>query len=217
MSIPPECQSIENRIARVHGEVQQALQQLEATAPSERPTRFQQLKALTAKLHDLQDSLGACIVNSRQVEGLFRGTGTIMIEQQQPSSDISFSTLLNSERSNFTLTSFPPISYTFHTPQGNMMLTVTKTSGGSGSYANGHIVLPLGLHFALSGPPTSPLDSPLDADLSTTLTTNPPGSPVTPEPLGAVTLVGSGILQGGFVLNGQKCDVTISGKISPAA
>jgi hypothetical protein len=215
MSIPPECQRIQDQIALADGKVQQALRQLEATAPSERPRLFQQLKVLTATLHDLQDSLGHCIVNSRQVEGLFNGTGTIVIENQRPASEISFSTLLNTARTNFTLTSFPAINYTFHTPTGDMTLTVTKTSGGSGSYANGHIVLPLGLHFAIR--PGSPLGSPLDADLSITLTTDPPGSPVTPEPLGAVTLVGSGILHGGLLLDGQNCDVTITGKISPAA
>jgi hypothetical protein len=89
-----------------------------------------------------------------------------------------------------------------------MTLTVTKTSGGSGSYANGHITLPLGLHFAVS--------SGIGADLSLTLTTDPPGSPVNPEPLGAVTLAGSGTLQGG-ILNGQNCNLTITVRIFPAA
>ena len=120
-------------------------------------------------------------------------------------------------RTDFTITSFPAISYIFHTPTGNWTLTVTKTSGGTGSYVNGRIVLPLGLHFAVSGLTGSPTGSPLDADLSATLTTDPPGSPLTPEPLGTATLVGSGVLQGGVVLNGQNCDVTIAGKVSPAA
>ena len=89
-----------------------------------------------------------------------------------------------------------------------MTVTVTKTSGGSGSYANGHIALPLGLHFAGSGG--------ISADLSLTLTTDPPGSPVNPDPLGAVTLAGSGTFQGG-ILGGQSCNVTIIGRIFPAA
>ena len=177
-----------------------------ATAPAERPTLFQQLKSLTASLHDLQDSLGSCIVNSHQVQGILGGTGTIVIRNQQGSGNVACSTLLDSARTTFTLRSFPTNSYNV----AGMTLTVTKTSGGSGSYANGRIVLPLGLHFALSGG--------TGADLSITLTTDPPGSPVDPEPLGAVTLVGSGAFHGGgAILDGQNCKVTITGRIFPAA
>ena len=141
-------------------------------------------------------------MNSGQVEGLFKGASIIKIENDEGRSNISIPTLLNSARTDITLTSFPPIISTV----GPFTVTVTKTSGGSGSYARGHIVLPLGLHFAVSGPLGN-------SDLSTTLTTDPPGSPVTPEPLGAVTLVGSGILQGG-VVGGRKCDLTVTGTIS---
>jgi hypothetical protein len=204
MAIPPECQSIQDQIALAQGKVQQTLEQLEGTAPADRATLFQQLKSLTLDLHNLQDSLGNCIVNSHQVVGLFGGTVTIVIRNQQGSSNIACSTLLDSGRTKFSLTSFPANSY----PVAGMTLTVTKTSGGSGSYTNGHIVLPLGLHFAVS--------SGVGADLSLNLTTDPPGSPVNPEPLGAVTLVGSGTLQGG-ILNGQTCNLTITGRIFPAA
>jgi hypothetical protein len=205
MAIPPECQSIQDQIALAEGRVQQTLEQLEGTAPADRATLFQQLKSLTANLHDLQDSLGNCIVNSHQVVGLFGGTATIAILNQRGSGNIACSTLLDSARTKFSLMSFPANSYNV----AGQTLTVTKTSGGSGSYANGHIVLPLGLHFALS--------IGVGADLSLTLTTDPPGSPVNPEPLGAVTLVGSGILRGGGPINGQNCNVTITGTIFPAA
>jgi hypothetical protein len=205
MAIPPECQSIQDQIALAEGKVQQALEQLEGTAPGDRAALFQQLKSLTANLHDLQDSLGNCIVNSGQVVGLFGGTATIVIRNQQGSGNIACSTLLDSTRTKFSLTSFPATSYAV----AGMTVTVTKASGGSGSYANGRISLPLGLHFAASG---------VGADLSLTLSTDPPGSPVNPEPLGAVTLVGSGTFRGGGpILDGQNCTVTITGRIFPAA
>lgn len=212
MGIPPECQSIQDEIARVEDNIQQALQQLEASAPSQRPTVVQQLKVLTTSLHNLQDALGDCIVTSQQVEGLFAGTATIMMMNHQGTANVACSTLLNSARTEFRLTSFPPMSY----PLGDMTLTVTKTSGGSGSYAGGRIVLPIDLHivigFKLGLPPVS-------ADLSMTFSTDPPaGSPVSPEPLGDVTFVGSGALQAaGPPFDGQNCNMTIVGKISAAA
>jgi hypothetical protein len=206
MGIPPECQSIQDQIALAEGRVQQTLEQLEGTAPADRATLFVQLKSLTANLHELQDSLGQCIVNSHQVVGLFGGTATIVIRNQQGSGNVACSTLLDGTGTKFTLTSFPANSYNV----AGMTVTVTKASGGSGSYASGRIVLPLGLHFATS--------SGIAADLNLTLTTDSPGSPVTPGPLGAVTFVGSGTLRGGGpVLDGQNCNVTITGRIFPAA
>jgi hypothetical protein len=207
MAIPSECQTFQDQIVQAEGSVQQTLEQLEGTAPADRAALFQQLQSLTAHLRDLQDQLGNCIVNSNQVVGIFGGTATIVIQNQQGSGNIACSTLLNSARTTFSLTSFPANSYAVG---AGMTVTVTKTSGGSGSYANGHISLPLGLHFALS--------TGLGADLSLTLSTDAAGgSPVTPEPLGAVTFVGSGPLQGGGPLNGQICKLTITGKIFPAA
>jgi hypothetical protein len=202
MSIPPECQGTQDQLTLVDREVKQALKELEAADPNESGNLLQQLKALTAKLHDLQNSLADCIVDSHQLKTQFKGTATIKIANEQPGSSlISLLILLNGTRTVITLTSFPPII--------SNEVTVTKTSGGSGSYARGHIAMPLGLHFAVS-------KSILDSNLSVTLTTDPPGSPVTPEPFGAVTLVGSGILEGGL-LGGRRCDLTISGTISQQA
>jgi hypothetical protein len=110
--------------------------------------------------------------------------------------------LLNSARTVIALTSFPTITSTI----AGQTVTVTRTSGGSGSYARGHISLPLGLHLAAG----SPLGN---SDVNITLKTDPPGSPVTPEPFGAVSLVGNGILQRG-ALGGRRCDLTVAGRTS---
>jgi hypothetical protein len=202
-----ECQSIQITLAEAR--VQDTLEQLEGRAPAERAALFDQLKSLIASLKDLQDKLGNCIVNSNQVVGLFGGTATIVIQNHQGLGNIACSTLLDSTRTKFSLTFFPPNSYVVGS---GITLTVTKTSGGSGSYANGHISLPqLKLHFAVSGTIVGA------ADLTLTLSTDGPGgSPVNPEPLGAVTFVGSGPLGGGGPLNGQICNLTITGKIFPA-
>jgi hypothetical protein len=71
-------------------------------------------------------------------------------------------------------------------------------------YNEGKIELPLGLHL------TNSIQIFGNSDLSITLTTNPPGSPVNPKTFGPVTLVGSGIIQGGM-LGGRQCDLTVTG------
>jgi len=212
LSIPPECQSIENQITLVSGQLERVQQELEAADPSARPRLLQQFRALNARLHGLQNSLADCIANSTgqsSLEALFSGTATIDIpsRNEHSSDDLQFRILLNGARTVITLVSFPTITSIVHTPLGDDTVTVTRTSGGTGAYASGHIVLPLALHFAHSNIFFS------DSDLSITLTTDPPGSPVTPDPFGAVTVVGSGIFQGGF-LGGSSCNVTVTGTIS---
>jgi hypothetical protein len=167
----------------------------------------------------LQNSLADCIANStgQPLEALFSGTATIDIpsRNEHSSDDLQFRILLNGGRTVITLVSFPTITSIVHTPLGDDTVTVTRTSGGTGAYASGHIVLPLGLHFAHSNIFFS------DSDLSITLTTDPPGSPVTPEPFGAVTVVGSGIFQGGVLggsptfLRGASLRITQGGAVHP--
>lgn len=200
MSILPECKSIQDQIPPVDREIEQTLQQLENADPGQRPALLQQFRTLTARLQTLQNSLADCIVSC--LVALFNGSAVIKIANQQGTSNISIRILLNSARTVIMLTSFPTITSTI----GGNTVTITQTSGGTGTYASGHIVLPLGLHATVSGAAGS-------SDLSITLKTDPPGSPVTPEPFGAVTLFGSGILQGGL-LSGQRCDITVTGTIS---
>jgi hypothetical protein len=203
MSIMPECQSIQDQITPVNRDIERTLQQLETADPGQRPTILQQFRGLTERLHALQNSLADCVASS--LIALFNGTLTLKIAGQQGRSDISMRILLNNARTVIALTSFPTITSTI----GGQTVTVTLTSGGSGTYTSGRISLPLGLHLAASG-------SLGNSDLSLTLKTDPPGSPVTPEPFGAVILAGSGILQGGS-LGGQICELTVAGRISQIA
>jgi hypothetical protein len=183
MSILPECQSIQDQIPPVSREIERVLQQIEAAGPNERPQLVQQFRGLTERQRGLQNSLADCIANS--IVARFNGTFTIKVAGQQASSPIALRVLLNSAKTVIMLSSFPPMSSTI----GSVTVTVTQKSGGSGSYSGGRIVLPLGLHFEASG-------SLGNSDLILALTTDQPGSPVTPEPFGAVTVVGNGIVRG---------------------
>ena len=127
------------------------------------------------------------------------------------SEPIELDVVLNGARTEIAITSFFAIKVGFDTPLGFNVATLTRTSGGTGSYSAGAIVLPLGLHLDNS------IDVPFfeeDSDLSVELTTSPPGSPVTPEPFGHVRLVGSGTFQGGY-LGGSTADLTVDGTLSP--
>lgn len=158
MSISPECQRILHRVTTTEREVEQALQQLEAADPGETTNLLKHYRAVTKKLHDLQDSLADCLVDSYQLQVTLTGTATITVEGlAHGSSNISYLFLLNKARTAIALASFPPISLKVSA----LTFMITQTSGGSGTYSNenGNIVLPLGLHLSTGG-------QQLDADLS---------------------------------------------------
>ena len=147
MSVAPECQRILRDITAAANDVEQVQQRLEAAAPGETIGLLKQYRAATRKLHDLQDSLANCLADSYQLEASLRGTATVTVDRLRGSSNISFPILLNKARTVITLASFPPMNFTSRTPVGDVTVTLTQTSGGSGTYANGNIVLPLGLHL----------------------------------------------------------------------
>jgi hypothetical protein len=209
MSVAPECQRILRDITAAAHDVEQVQQRLEAAAPGETISLLKQYRAATRKLHDLQDSLANCLADSYQLEASLTGTATVTVERLRGSSNISFPILLNKARTVITLASFPPMNLTSRTPVGDVTVTLTQTSGGSGTYANGNIVLPLGLHLSGSGAGRR-----VNSDINMTLTTDPPGSPVSPTTFGPVTLVGSGIFQGGALIDGKRGDLTVAGTVS---
>jgi len=124
--------------------------------------------------------------------------------------DLRFKIRINGDRTVITLTDFPAIGTSFDTPLGTNTTVITRTGGGTGRYAAGTIVIPIALHFDQS------IDVPgleEDSDLSLELSTDPPGSPLRPEPFGNVTLVGSGQFIGG-ILGGYTGTLTIRGVIA---
>src|SRR6185437_7743132 len=124
--------------------------------------------------------------------------------------EVRFKVVISGDRTVITIAFFPTIQTSFDTDFGTNTTTITRTGGGTGSYAAGRIVMPITLHFDHS------IDIPLfeeDSDLSLELSTDPPGSPVTPEPFGNVTLVGSGQFIGG-ILGGSTGTLKVSGKFS---
>jgi hypothetical protein len=209
MSVPPECAQILHEVTAAAYDVEQAQQRLEAAAPGETVGLLQQYRAVTRKLYELQDSLANCLADSYQLEASLTGTASVTVEGLRGSSNISFPILLNKARTAITLASFPPMNFTSRTPVGDVTVVLTQTSGGVGTYADGHIVLPLGLHLSGNGGGQR-----VNSDISVTLTTDPPGSPVNPTTFGPVTLVGGGVFYGGVLIDGKRGDLTVAGTIS---
>jgi hypothetical protein len=221
MPVPAECQSIQDEIDGLQQERELLQEQLQEAPPSQKPALIRLIRALNVQILAAQNRLADCIADSGPpppppppLEGRFDGTATITTTFGQApgpfTQPVRFGVMLNGARTVIAITSFPTIQTTFDTSLGRNTTTITRTSGGSGSYAAGNIVMPLGLRFDHS------INLPFfeeDSDLNVVLTTNPPGSPVSPEPFGSVTLVGSGTFNGG-ILGGSTGNLTISGRIS---
>ena len=147
-------------------------------------------------------------------EATLTGNATITTTYAQApgpyTESIQIGLTFNDSRTAVHVTSFPLIkTEPFATPFGTNVTTITKTDGGSGTYAAGAMSMPLTLRFDHS------IDLPFlqeDSTLDLALSTDPPGAPV--DAAGTVKLVGSGNFQGG-ILGGSTGTLTIEGSISP--
>lgn len=218
MPVPAQCQSIQDEIDALQQERELLQEELREAPPSQKPGLVRLIRALNAQIRAAQDRLADCIADVEPppppLEGVFDGTATITTtfgQAQGPfSQSVRFRVTLNGARTVIAIASFPTIQTTFDTPFGRNTTTVTRISGGSGSYAAGNIMMPLALRFDHS------IDLPFfeeDSTFNVVLTTNPPGSPVNPEPFGDVTLVGTAPFNGG-ILGGSTGTLTIAGTIS---
>jgi hypothetical protein len=220
-NVPSECRELANGIASLEQERNDLQEELHHAAPGEKPAIVAQIRALNRQISAARDQLADCIANAPPpppppppLAATFTGTATITTTNSSApgpfTAGVQLGLFFDGARTFVVITSFPPIATTpFSTPFGPNVTTVTKTGGGSGSFANGNIVMPLTLHFDQS------LDLPFfdeDSDLPLGISTNPPGSPV--DGSGGVTLAGSGVFQGGF-LGGATGTVSITGTISP--
>jgi hypothetical protein len=223
MPIPAACQSIQNEIDSLRQERSELQKELQHAPPSEKPALLLLIRRINLQLGGLQKQLDDCIASQPPeppplppIEAIFTGTSELTTTYPMAPgpyvNDIRFKVLINGERTVITILNFPVISTSFDTPVGSNTTVVTPIGGGTGSYNKGAIVMPISLHFDHS------IDWPIyeeDSDLNLTLSTDPPGSPVTPEPFGKVTLVGSGQFIGG-ILGGSTGTLTVRGTIAEA-
>ena len=219
--MPVECQTIQDEVDELDRERELVQDELQEAPPADRRGLMARLRSLETRLAGARDRLADCLAGPAlpphaPLEARFTGTATLTTTDGRASGpyveQVRFNVLLDGSRTTIAIVSFPLISVSFDTGTvfGRNTTTITRRTGGTGSYNAGNIVLPLGLRFDHS------LNVPFveeDSDFDVVLSTAPPGSPVTPEPYGAVTLAGSGPFSGG-ILDGSTGTLTIAGSIS---
>lgn len=224
MSIPAPCRVFRDEIDELRQERDGLQDELQRAAPGEKPALVRLIRALNLQIAGRQNELTDCIATTPQdppppppIEAILTGTATLSTTDTRApgpyTSPVRLGLIINGNRTIIAITSFPTISTPpFDTPIGLNSTRVTHTGGGTGSYAGGAIVMPITLHLDHS------IDIPIfeeDSDISLVLSTQSPGSPVTPEPFGSVTLVGSGTFSGG-ILAGSTGMLRVSGNIAAA-
>jgi hypothetical protein len=182
MVLAPECQAIANQIAALEGEKRELQGELQTAAPGEKPGIAGQIRSLIMQIAAANVRLTDCIVRHSgppprpPLDTVLTGTATLTTTFASAtgpfSSAVTIGVTFNGPRTFVALTTFPPITATFQTPLGMNTCTISRQSGGSGTYAAGSMVVPVGLHFDQS------IDLPFydeDSDLQLILTTTSPG------------------------------------------
>jgi len=221
MSVPQACQSIQDEIDGVLADLKDLQEALKEAPNVEKPKIRAQIRDDNKQLVTLRNQLAACIASQPNppppIEAFFIGSSELTTTNADApgpyDNDLAFKLNISGDPARITIENFPTLGAVFDTPVGPGTTAITLIGGGTGSYDAGKISMPMTLHFV------STIELPVGtitdtSDLSLVLSTDPPGSPVTPEPFGNVTLFGSGKFVGGH-FNGDTGTLTVTGKIQP--
>jgi len=221
MPIPAACQGIADEIAGLEAERTDLQLELQQAPTNQKAGLARQIKAINGKLLVARNQLVDCLATQPKdppppppLEAQLAATVTLTTTKPEAPGPyqmpVVIGVILNGARTFISLTSFPDVATSFDTPVGRNTTTVSRSSGGSGSYSGGEINIPVTLHFDQS------IDLPFideDSDLPLVLSTSAPGSPV--DAGGQVSLVGTGAFVGGF-LAGANGTISIDGRFTPA-
>ena len=221
MALAPACQAIADEIAAMEAEKRDLQLELQSAPTNQKAFLAAQIKSLIRQVAAANVRLTNCIMTSGPtappppppLDSVLSGTATLTTTFAQATGPfvvpVSIQATFNGARTFVGITSFPPLTAQFNTPLGPNTCTITKASGGTGSYAAGQMSIPIVLHFDQS------IDLPFfdeDSNLSLVLSTNAPGQPVNTS--GQIMLSGSGTFTGG-VLNGSSGTVAVDGAFNP--
>jgi hypothetical protein len=231
--LPKECAALKKEIEKLKStlnkEIQKAVAPLQEllhhAAPGEKADIIQQIQDKAAdirknsptakKLAETTKAYNECIRDHGGLPALdatFAGRATMFTSNENAPGPFTRSVniglhFVEWDHSDFTVTSFPPISVTYDTnsPAGTVTTTVTLSGPSSGEFnpITGMLSLSLRLFFHHSTDLAG--DSTLDIALQSTL-------PLASN--GKVTVEGSSPFQDGF-LDEDLCWLTVEGTISP--
>jgi hypothetical protein len=219
VTVPIECRPLAGEIAGLEAERSRLQEELRRAPPQEKAQLVVEIRQLNRSIAEKNDEFLGCIADAPPVPlplaAQLVGTAAITITNPSvPATPFSapavWDLLFDGSRTRVTVASFPPIvSPPFSTPLGANTTTISLQSGGSGAHTAGALTVSLTLLFNHS---IDVIFLEEDSTLPMLLSTAAPGSPI--DGTGAVSLVGGGMFQGGF-LNGSPASLRVDGVISP--
>jgi hypothetical protein len=214
------CETLQNQLEELMAERRDAQKDLSTAAPGEKSGLVSQIKRLNKQIAVKKSELDICLANNptpnlTPLSTTFSGTFELTLSHPSVpmplTGSISASALFNAPRTSVLLTALSPLSASFNTPLGMNTTTVSLIGSASGIFdkPTGQMSLMLSLFFDHSiDLPFYEEDSRLDIPLGTGAAGSLVGSPL--DASGAVALVGSAVLAGGF-LGGTRADLAIMG------
>ena len=219
MTIPLECRPLGQEISALEAERRRLQEELRRAPPPQKAQLVVEIRALNRSIAEKNDELAVCLSGlpppPPPLAAQLVGTAAVTITNPSvPATPFSapavWDLLFDGSGTRVTIAGFPPMtSPPFGTPLGVSTTTISLQSGGSGVRAAGAMTFSLTLMFDHS---IDVFFVEEDSTLPVVLGTAAPGSPI--DGNGAVTLVGSGTFQGGF-LNGSPADLRVDGVVSP--
>jgi hypothetical protein len=209
------CEDLQQQVNDLQKKIADLQRDLRGSSGHEKWDILAQISELLEALKPAQKALAECRGIKPPVECTSSGTATLTTTNDSAPGpytvNLSMKLRFDASRNQVTITYFPEFrTEPFDTPFGTNVTTVSKTGGGTGTFDNGQMTVPLTLHFDHSA---DIIFYDEDSDLSITLSTAAPGgSPIGPD--GRFSIVGTGTFKGGF-LGGSSCTIVMTGTVSP--
>src|ERR1700694_433505 len=230
MNVPAPCQTAAHDVETIQSQLQDLQDELVNAVGSKRVPVDQQIHRANAQLTLAQNALNSCVEQahiSLPLEATF--TGAFLVKTTNARARGPFTGTLtmgcsfSADRTQVTLTRFPPISVgPIRVPVlGLDTVTATRTGGGSGSstWGTGEMSMRIVLLFHHSLIIRFyPLDSTLSLLMDTGRHTSPSGAlrargfPMDAQ--GMVTFAGAGVFSRGY-LAGDEASIVLAGQIHP--
>jgi hypothetical protein len=230
MNVPAACQTAAREVETIQSQLQALQDELANAVGSKKVPVDQQVHLAIAHLALAQNALNSCVEQAHiplPLAATF--TGAFLVKTTNARARGPFKGALtmgcsfSADRTQVTLTRFPPISVgPIRVPVfGVDTVTATRTGGGSGSSTSSTGAMSMRIVLLFHHSLTIrfyPLDSTLSLLMNTGTHTSPSGalrasgSPMDAQ--GKVTFAGVGVFSGGY-LAGDEASIVLAGQIAP--
>lgn len=217
------CEQLSNKVKSLIAERNALQEELKKAAPGQKPPLAGEIKQLNKSIKQAQAELDACFIQAglQSLVAILSGTATLTTTHTDASGpfteSVTIGLFFSPGRVTFSIVNFPAIATDpFDTSVGTNITTITLDSSKQGTSNPNTGTLTIGCTLKFDHSIDFPFyeeDSTLPIALTTGKIGSLQGAPVN-QTTGAVTLVGSGTFQGGF-LGGKTGNIVITGTINP--